>query len=132
MKVVLLVIGSIAMLLGAIGVVVPILPTTPFLIVAALCFAKSSKRLYNFCLQSKLFGPYLNHWYNHTGISKKEKRSMYIYVWITMLIAIYIVKDPQIKTVLGVILFAICLHIYCLKKRVENVTKKKINISKTI
>lgn len=131
MKILLLIIGSISMLLGAIGVILPILPTTPFLIVAALCFAKSSSRLYNMCLQSKLFGPYIKNWYNHTGISKKEKRNMYLYVWVTMSITIYIVSSLYIKMLLVGILLAIHLHIFLLKKRNESNgydKTRKINI----
>ena len=59
--------------LGAIGVVIPGLPTTPFLILAAACFIRSSQRLYDWLIQNKTFGPYLKDYREGKGIPKKAK-----------------------------------------------------------
>tara|TARA_Y100000590_G_scaffold62422_1_gene66751 strand:+ start:6090 stop:6506 length:417 start_codon:yes stop_codon:yes gene_type:complete len=59
--------------LGAIGVVVPGLPTTPFLILAAACFIRSSQKLYDWLIQNKTFGPYLKDYREGKGIPKKAK-----------------------------------------------------------
>ena len=57
-----LILGFAAVAVGLVGVVVPLLPTTPFLIVAAWCFARSSQRLHDWLYGHRLFGPMLRDW----------------------------------------------------------------------
>ena len=59
--------------LALVGAVLPVLPTTPFLILAASCFAKSSKEWYDWLMNSKIFGPTLREWENHRSIPLKAK-----------------------------------------------------------
>ena len=65
--------GLIFLLLGGIGVVLPLLPTTPFILLAAACFAKSSPRMHRWLLESELFGPMLRDWEKNRCISYKVK-----------------------------------------------------------
>jgi len=65
--------GLLFLLLGSIGVVVPLLPTTPFVLLAAACFAKSSPRLHAWLLRSELFGPTLHDWEKNQCISRRVK-----------------------------------------------------------
>ena len=58
--------GCLSLLLALIGVPLPLLPTTPFVILAAFCFSKSSERLHNWLLNHKIFGPSIRDW-NETG-----------------------------------------------------------------
>lgn len=60
--------------LAILGVVLPILPTTPFLLVAAACFAKSSPALQKKLLANKVFGPLINDWQKYRTIPKRAKR----------------------------------------------------------
>ena len=66
--------GLFFLLLAAIGVVLPLLPTTPFVLVAAACFARSSPRMHGWLLRSELFGPILRDWENNKCISLKVKK----------------------------------------------------------
>ncbi|MBA6349423.1 YbaN family protein [Colwellia sp. BRX8-9] len=59
--------------LALLGVVLPILPTTPFLLVAASCFAKSSPRMNKILLRHKVFGPLIYHWQTSGSIPKRAK-----------------------------------------------------------
>ena len=60
--------------LAILGVVLPILPTTPFLLVAAACFAKSSPELQRKLLANKTFGPLIHDWQKYRSIPRKAKR----------------------------------------------------------
>jgi hypothetical protein len=66
-------IGIVFVGLAMFGVILPILPTTPFLLVAAACFAKSSPKMQGWLLTNKIFGPMINDWQKHRSIPKKAK-----------------------------------------------------------
>lgn len=65
--------GWLCIVLGIAGIFLPILPTTPFAILAAWCFSKSSPRWHQWLLQHKIFGPTIQNWEAHGVISLKAK-----------------------------------------------------------
>lgn len=65
--------GALALLLGIIGIALPLLPTTPFLILAAFCFSRGSQRLHDWLLSHPRFGPPIRDWREHGAISRKGK-----------------------------------------------------------
>ena len=67
------VLGSFFVVIGGIGVIVPGLPTTLFLILAAACYIRSSQRLYDWLINNKTFGPYLRDYREGKGIPKRAK-----------------------------------------------------------
>ncbi len=69
-----LALGGLFLGLGLLGVVLPVLPTTPFLLLAAGCFAKSSPRLHQWLLGHPVFGPPIRNWEENGAISRKAKR----------------------------------------------------------
>ena len=70
---VLLALGYLSLTLGIVGIFLPILPTVPFLILAAYFFSKSSKKLHEWLLNHKTFGPQLRAWEENGAVSKKSK-----------------------------------------------------------
>lgn len=66
--------GGVALLLGALGVVLPGLPTTPFVLLAAACFVRASPRAHAWLLRSRLFGPLLREWETHRSVPRRVKR----------------------------------------------------------
>ncbi len=65
--------GSIALLLGVIGIFLPGLPTMPFVLLAAACFTKASPRVHRWMLQHHFFGPMLRNWQEHRSLTKRTK-----------------------------------------------------------
>ena len=68
-----LIIGLTSLALGIAGVVLPLLPTTPFVLLSAYCFARSSPRLHDWLLGHKIFGPLIHNWEQHRAISQRAK-----------------------------------------------------------
>lgn len=67
--------GVLSLLLGAIGVVLPLIPTVPFALLAAFCFARSSERMHLWLLQHRIFGPAIANWNAHGAVSPSSKRA---------------------------------------------------------
>jgi uncharacterized membrane protein YbaN (DUF454 family) len=65
--------GLLALALGAAGTVLPLLPTTPFVLLAAFCFARSSPRLHDWLLAHRFFGPLIENWRRHGAIDRRTK-----------------------------------------------------------
>jgi uncharacterized membrane protein YbaN (DUF454 family) len=119
----LLSLGWLCILLGGIGVLLPILPTTPFLILALACFSKSSPRFHRMLLNNKWFGPVLTEWERTKTISRQIKYRAMALVVISFGISIIILSGRTglqlMLTVLGLIALGL---IYQLKES-ESPTK---------
>lgn len=72
-KICLVIAGMFFVVLGSLGIFLPLLPTTPFLVLAAMCFARSSERFYHWLLNNKWFGDYIKNYREGRGISLKQK-----------------------------------------------------------
>ena len=123
--------GSICVVLGAIGIVLPILPTTPFLLAAAACYYKSSPRMHRWLLNNKWFGEYIRNYTEGKGLTKKTKITALALLWATIgfstvfmlnrLLPAQLVLPIQI--IMIVVAIAVSLHILRLptfKKPKEN------------
>jgi len=72
-RIVLIVVGFVSLGLGGLGIVVPLLPTTPLVLVAAFAFANSSETLHQWLLDHRVFGPLIENWRRHGAISRTAK-----------------------------------------------------------
>ena len=82
-----LILGLLFVAIGLIGVVVPGLPTTPLMILAAACFAKSSQRFYDWVIANKMFGHHVKNYREGRGIPARSKRAIIPVLWIFVLFA---------------------------------------------
>ena len=96
--------GSLFVGLGAIGVIVPGLPTTPFLILAAACYIRSSQRLYDWLISNKRFGPYLKDYREGKGIPRKAKRVAVVMIVVFVSFSVVFgIEDLTLKIVVGLL-----------------------------
>ncbi len=82
--------GIVFLGLGAVGVVLPLLPTTPFLLAAAWCFAKSSQRLYDWMHTNRYFGEYLRRYRAGEGVLLTHKVGMILLLWTTLSLSAFL------------------------------------------
>ena len=114
-----LIAGTICVVLGAIGIVLPILPTTPFLLAAAACYYKSSERMHRWLLNNKWLGEYIRNYTEGKGLTKKTKITALIVLWITISFSTVfmlhrLLPAPlvlPIQLVMMVIAIAVSIHI---------------------
>ena len=112
--------GLISLLLGIIGIFIPLLPTTPFLLLSAALFMKSSRRLYNWLINNKYLGKYLTNYIHHKTISKRAKISSISLLWIAILVsAVFFIENLLIKILLLLIAIAVTWHILSFKSSVS-------------
>jgi len=101
--------------LGFLGAFLPLLPTTPFIILAAACFARSSPRFYHWLIDHRIFGPTLREWRQHRTLSRKTKGTAIGLIIVTFGISIgFFVHGPIERLVLillalGVIIFLLSI-----------------------
>lgn len=114
-RIILLIIGWLAMALATLGVILPLLPTTPFLLLAAWCFARSSPRFHHWLLHRSLFGPYLRHWQKHRALPPKAKGRMVVFTVITFAVSLWLVNILWVRLLLVCLLCILILFMLRLR-----------------
>jgi uncharacterized membrane protein YbaN (DUF454 family) len=113
--------GTICVVLGAIGIVLPILPTTPFLLAAAACYYKSSERMHKWLLNNKWLGEYIRNYTEGKGLTKKTKITALTVLWITISLSTVLVLHHLLPSQLvlpmqlAMIVIAIAVSIHILR-----------------
>lgn len=115
-KILYILFGCICVGLGFIGVFVPMLPTTPFLLLAAFLFLRSSNKLYYWLMHHKIFGKYLQNYLEKKAIPLKVKIFTIALLWITILYStIFATSLLLVRIILITIAILVTLHIISLK-----------------
>ncbi len=107
--------GSLALVLGTVGMVIPILPTTPFLLLSAFCFLRSSPRLHRWIMRHRFFGPYIYCYSSFRAIDRKVKIHTIALLWATLGISIIFVDIWQVRLGLALIGALVSIHVGSLK-----------------
>lgn len=119
-KYILIAIGSISLALGVIGIFLPVLPTTPFLLLSAYCFSKSSDKFYNWLITNKVFGKYIKDYQEKKGITLKNKLIALGVLYIGIGFSMYKMQTHlHLIIFLAIVLVAVTVHILKLKTLAE-------------
>ncbi|UWG97036.1 YbaN family protein [Dehalobacter sp. DCM] len=114
-KVILLMIGSLSLIIGVIGIILPVMPTTPFLLLSAFCYMRSSEKLYGFLINHPLFGKYIDSYMTYRAVPKTAKISALIFLWLSMSISIFFISILHVRIILGIVGIAVSIHLILLK-----------------
>lgn len=108
--------GVVSLVLGIIGIVVPLLPTTPFLLLAATCFLRSSRKLYCWLTTHPVFGNYILGYQRYKAVSKRAKVSALVLLWMCILYSVLVVVPVLwVKVILLLTAAGVSVHILSLK-----------------
>ncbi len=114
----LLVIGLMSLILGIVGVFLPLLPTTPFLLLASYSFARSNDRFNNWLLTNRFFGVFLQDYIMRKTIKGKIKWVTLAILWSTIIISIMIIKTSiYLKLFLTIVAIGVTIHLITLNGR---------------
>ena len=104
--------GGLCVVLGAIGVIVPLLPTTIFMIIAAYAFARSSPRLHHWLITHRVFGPLINDWNEHGVISVRAKWMSSLSMLIVIGLSVYFNAPRTIVIIQVIVLSCVALFLW--------------------
>lgn len=107
--------GTLSLVLGVIGIFVPVLPTTPLLLLASVCYLRSSKTMYNWIINNKMLGKYIYSYMNYKAIPKTTKTGAIIFLWLTLSISILLMQSMYIKIFLVLVGIAVTWHVTTIK-----------------
>ena len=113
---VLIIVGSFFAGLGILGIFLPLLPTTPFLLLAAACYIRSSKRLYNWLLNNKWIGRYIKNYLEGKGVPLKSKVLSISALWITIGYSVFFVVNIfPVRIILILIAIGVTMHLLSIR-----------------
>lgn len=113
--------GTFLIGVSIVGIFIPILPTTPFLLLAATLYARSSKRFYNWLVNNRILGRYIKNYREGKGIPLKAKIIAISILWITIgYSAILAMEILWVRILLVIIAIGVTVHIVRVRPRVEN------------
>jgi uncharacterized protein len=115
-----LIAGFAAIILAVAGVILPILPTTPFLLLAAACFARSSKRFHDRLLANRIAGPIIREWIEHRSIRRQVKRWVYLLMALSFGSSILMMTSIWHQAMLAVLGIVLTLFIWDIPERDGN------------
>jgi uncharacterized membrane protein YbaN (DUF454 family) len=117
--------GTVALGIGVVGIVVPVLPTTPFLLLAAFCYMKGSRRLYDALLRRRIVGTYVRNYLEGRGMSLKTKIWTLAMLWAVMVCTAFLITDSLVvRVILAIILAGVTMHVLLLKSAANSTTPK--------
>lgn len=114
-KYIFITVGIVSLILGIIGIVLPVLPTTPFLLLSAYLFSKSSDKFYNFIINNRVFGKYIQDYREQKGITLKNKIIVITFLVVTIGISLFKVSSVHLQIFLVVVLLSVSFHIVKLR-----------------
>ncbi|MBP7479639.1 MAG: YbaN family protein [Spirochaetaceae bacterium] len=117
--------GFLTLGTGVVGIFIPVLPTTPFLLLAAACFLKSSKKLYTWLTAHKVFGKYIENYIKYKAVSRNSKIVSIAVLWAVLSISLFASDSLHIKLFLLIIGVGVTCHLVLLKSLEKVLQKEK-------
>jgi uncharacterized membrane protein YbaN (DUF454 family) len=110
--------GTISLALGVIGIAIPVMPTTPFLLLAAACYLRGSKRMYAWLMKNRWFGTYLLDYMEGRGIPVATKIVSLVLLWSAIgLSAAFVVTSTLLRVLLFAVAVGVTIHLAMVKTR---------------
>jgi uncharacterized membrane protein YbaN (DUF454 family) len=101
--------GTLSLILAIAGIFLPLLPTTPFLLLASACYLRGSERLHRRLMEHPQLGPYIRNFEQGRGIPRRTKVAVILLMWVTCAFSIYLLPHTILRIVLALIALAVTM-----------------------
>ncbi len=112
-----LILGTAFLSTGAVGIIIPVLPTTPFILAAFFCFSKSSKKAEQWIMKNRYFRSYIENYKNKKGVPLDVKIKSILFLWISLLGSLLFFNQKNLYIILILVGIAVTVHILLLKTK---------------
>ena len=119
---ILTILGFLSLGLGAVGVVLPVLPTTPFVLLAAFCFYASNRKIHDWLKRNRIFGQYIENYRTKQGIKLSLKIGSIIFLWAGLSVSMIVVRTMWVYILLTAVGVGVTIHLLLIK------TKRSTNL----
>jgi uncharacterized membrane protein YbaN (DUF454 family) len=109
--------GTLSLAVGIAGIIIPLLPTTPFLLLAAGCYLRSSQKFYNWLMGNRWLGAYIRNYIEGRGMPLKVKLFTIALLWATIGVSIWLTAKPIVTIILLIVAVGVSLHIIFIRAR---------------
>lgn len=107
-----IILGTLFLGIGCIGLIRPILPTTPFLILAAACYVRGADRIYGWMMRNRLFGEFIKNYLEGKGIKSMQKVITLVFLWVMIIFTtVYMIENMIRRIFLLIIDLTVSVHI---------------------
>jgi uncharacterized protein len=104
---------------GIVGIALPILPTTPFLLLSAICFSAGNSRFSNALMKNKYLAGYIDHYRNKTGIPFKIKMQSIAFLWAALLVSMFLLQKDYLFILLPCVGAGVTAHLALIQTKKE-------------
>ena len=105
--------GTLSLILGIIGIFLPLLPTTPFLLLASACYVRGSERMHRRLMEHRHLGPYIRNFEQGKGMPRRAKIIVILVLWMSYAYTLYLV--PQMELKIGLLLIALAVTVWLVR-----------------
>jgi uncharacterized membrane protein YbaN (DUF454 family) len=106
-------VGAVSLVLGVAGIFLPVLPTTPFVLLTAACWARASPRFHGWLLAHPRFGPLIDNWERHHSLPRKAKITALCVIALSATVSLYLVRHkPWLQLTVGAVLAIVALWLW--------------------
>ncbi len=126
MKILLICLGFVSLGLGLLGIALPVLPTTPFLLLASFCFAKGSKRFHDWFVSTKIYKKYLEDFVTHRSMTLKNKLTILIPVSLMLIITFIFVDKLVVRIILSILFVGKYLYFFTQIKTISEEESRRL------
>ncbi|HOW04059.1 YbaN family protein [Methanospirillum hungatei] len=117
--------GTVFVITAVIGIFLPLLPTTPFLLLAVLCYARGSERFYTWIMHHRVFGQYISQYTSGKGMSLKSRIGTILLLWVVIGCTIlFWIRTDIIRIILLIIALSVSIGLYTMKPQPWNLEKE--------